>query len=68
MKKIIALLLAAAIPLSIAACGEKSEELYYLNFKPEIAEVYDEISKAYEEEKGVKLNVVTAASGMYEQT
>ena len=68
MKKIIALLLAAAIPLSIAACGEKSEELYYLNFKPEIAEVYDEISKAYEEEKGVKLNVVTAASGTYEQT
>ncbi|NLB21056.1 MAG: ABC transporter substrate-binding protein, partial [Clostridium sp.] len=68
MRKIIALFLAAAIALSIAACGEKSEELYYLNFKPEIAEVYDEISKAYEEEKGVKLNVVTAASGTYEQT
>lgn len=68
MKKIIALLLAAAIPLSIAACGEKTDELYYLNFKPEIADVYDEIAKAYEAEKGVKLNVVTAASGTYEQT
>ncbi len=68
MKKIIALLLAMAIPLSIAACGEKTDELYYLNFKPEIAEVYDEIAIAYEKEKGVKLNVVTAASGTYEQT
>lgn len=43
-------------------------EIYYLNFKPEIAEVYDEIAAAYEAETGVKLNVVTAASGTYEQT
>ncbi|MGB4587678.1 MAG: extracellular solute-binding protein [Clostridiaceae bacterium] len=68
MKKIIALLLAASIPLSLAACGQKTPELYYLNFKPEIAEVYAEIATAYEKEKGVKLNVVTAASGTYEQT
>lgn len=68
MKKIIALLLAASIPLSLAACGEKTTEIYYLNFKPEIAEVYEEIAAAYEEEKGIKLNVVTAASGTYEQT
>lgn len=68
MKKIMALLLAASIPLSLAACGEDTKEIYYLNFKPEIAEVYDEIATAYEEETGVKLNVVTAASGTYEQT
>ncbi len=68
MKKVIALLLAASIPLSLAACGEKTTEIYYLNFKPEIAEVYEEIAAAYEEEKGIKLNVVTAASGTYEQT
>lgn len=43
-------------------------EIYYLNFKPEIAEVYAEIAKDYEAETGVKLNVVTAASGTYEQT
>lgn len=43
-------------------------ELYYLNFKPEIAPVYDEIAAAYEAETGVKLHVVTAASGTYEQT
>lgn len=43
-------------------------EIYYLNFKPEIAEIYAEIAKAYEAETGVKLNVVTAAAGTYEQT
>ncbi len=57
---------------SAAASGTDSQtkggELYYLNFKPEIAEVYNEIAKVYEQETGVKLKVVTAASGTYEQT
>ncbi len=44
------------------------KEIRYLNFKPEIAEVYDEISAAYEKETGVKLIVETAASGTYEST
>lgn len=44
------------------------KEIRYLNFKPEIAEVYDRISQAYEKEKGVKLIVETAASGTYEST
>ncbi len=43
-------------------------KIYYLNFKPEIAPVYDEIAEVYQEETGVELNVVTAASGTYEQT
>lgn len=43
-------------------------EVYYLNFKPEVSEIYDEIAKAYKEETGVTLKVVTAASGTYEQT
>ena len=30
------------------------KEIRYLNFKPEIAEVYDRISAAYEKEKGIK--------------
>ena len=42
--------------------------VYYLNFKPEVADVYKEIAQAYESETGVKLKVVTAASGTYEQT
>lgn len=76
MKRILAFLLTAAMSLSLVACGgtstteepKGSGEIYYLNFKPEIAEVYDEIAAAYEAESGVKLNVVTAASGTYEQT
>jgi len=77
MKKLLALLCTAVMVISLAACGGTTDsgeapagsgEIYYLNFKPEIAEVYDEIATAYEEETGVKLNVVTAASGTYEQT
>lgn len=48
--------------------GKEGGKIYYLNFKPEIAPIYDEIAKAYQEETGVELNVVTAASGTYEQT
>lgn len=48
--------------------AEKVKEIYYLNFKPEIAEVYDKIAADYEAETGVKVKVVTAASGTYEDT
>ena len=44
------------------------KEIRYLNFKPEVADVYKEISAAYEAETGVKLIVETAASGTYEST
>ncbi len=44
------------------------DEIYYLNFKPEIAEVYEAIAADYEAETGIKVKVVTAASGTYEQT
>jgi raffinose/stachyose/melibiose transport system substrate-binding protein len=43
-------------------------EVYYLNFKPEVAELYQKIGEAYKAETGVTLKVVTAASGTYEQT
>ena len=42
--------------------------VYFLNFKPEIADIYKEIAKKYEAEKGVKVKVVTAASNTYETT
>ncbi len=48
--------------------AEGAKVIRYLNFKPEIAEVYDKIAKAYEEETGVRLIVETAASGTYEST
>ena len=46
----------------------KAEEIYFLNFKPEIADVYKKIAEDYEAETGVKVKVETAASGTYEQT
>jgi len=45
-----------------------SGQVYYLNFKPEVAEVWEELAAKYTEETGVPVKVVTAASGTYEQT
>lgn len=64
-----ALALILLIPM-LVSCGGKSEDqsVYFLNFKPEVAEVYDRIAKDYYNETGITLNVVTAASNTYEQT
>lgn len=43
-------------------------ELYFLNFKPEVAEIYSAIGEAWNAETGNTLKVVTAAAGTYEQT
>lgn len=42
-------------------------KVYYLNFKPEVDEQWQEIAEMYKEETGVELKVVTAASGTYEE-
>lgn len=42
--------------------------VYYLNFKPEQDEQWQTLAKAYTEETGVPVTVVTAASGNYETT
>jgi len=46
--------------------GVKS--IYFLNFKPEIADKYEAIAAKYKEEKGIEVRVQTAASGEYEKT
>lgn len=73
MKKTLSIITALMIVgATLFAGGSKessnTQEIYFLNFKPEIASVYDEVGKAYEAETGVRLKVVTAASGTYEQT
>lgn len=72
MKKTISFILSLICALScasLAGCGEKdSAQVYFLNFKPESASVYEELAKKYEEEKGIKVKVVTAAANNYEQT
>lgn len=47
---------------------DTAKEIYFLNFKPEVGRVYEEIAKEYEAETGVRVKVVTAASDTYEQT
>lgn len=46
----------------------RSGSVYYLNFKPEQDPQWQELAKAYTEETGVEVTVVTAASGEYETT
>lgn len=71
-KKLISLLTATAIlfmTFFVAGCGnKKSASVYFLNFKPEAASIYNEIATEYEKETGVKVKVVTAAANTYEQT
>lgn len=42
--------------------------VYYLNFKPEADQFWQELAKKYTEETGVPVKVTTAASGQYENT
>ena len=65
------LMLALAGSMLFVGCGkEKAQEIYFLNFKPEIADVYEaKVIPAFQAENpGYKLKVVTAASGTYELT
>lgn len=43
-------------------------KVYYLNFKPEVADIWEEIMNVYSKETGVQATVMTAAAGTYEQT
>lgn len=81
-KRWLALGLATVMTASmLAGCGSKesgSDEgdkggdgkgsVYYLNFKPEQDEQWQDLAKTYTEETGVDVTVVTAASGEYETT
>ena len=60
----------AATETSTAATETSGAEgsVYYLNFKPEQDQQWQDLAKAYTEETGVPVTVVTAASGNYETT
>ena len=69
VKRLSAIMLILAIIMGIfAGCKKKQETatIRFLNFKPEIAAKYSDIAKTYEEEKGIKVIVETAAEGTYE--
>lgn len=67
-KRILFLSVLMAVLFVFCSCSAEKADIYYLNFKPETASVYNEIAAAYKEETGIDLRVVTAASGTYEQT
>ena len=47
---------------------EAKGKVYYLNFKPEADEYWQDLAETYTEETGVPVTVLTAASGEYEKT
>lgn len=69
-KLVSGLLCAATLTMLLVGCGQKKEEkgVYYLNFKPEVTDVWKEIAEVYTEETGVPMKVETAAGGNYEST
>lgn len=68
MKKIIYILMLSLV-LLCAGCQKNNQlTVRYLNFKPEIANVYKKIAQEYQQETGVKVEIETAASGTYEST
>ena len=68
---------AAVLGLGLVGCGGSAgsgssasgdaAEVYFLQFKPEVDKEWKEIAKAYKEEKGVEVKIVTAASNTYEE-
>lgn len=51
-----------------AAAASGTGRVYYLNFKPEADEYWQELATEYTKETGVPVTVLTAASGEYEST
>ena len=71
MKRILSVLCIALLILGgLSGCSRGGEEgaVYYLNFKPEQDAQWKALAKAYTDETGVKVTVVTAAAGTYEDT
>lgn len=77
------LVLLVSTVLAFTACSKKNNNkenstnpasnsanvtVRYLNFKPEVADIYKEIADEYEKETGVKVIVETAANNEYEST
>ncbi|MBP3741627.1 MAG: ABC transporter substrate-binding protein [Treponema sp.] len=68
MKKIILSTCALFAAVMTMSAAPKKGTVRYLNFKPEVASVYEELAAAYEKETGVKVIVETAANNTYEST
>lgn len=81
-RKVVSLLLVCTMAAAMfAGCGKSDDaskdeakkddskgSVYYLNFKPEVKKIWEEIAEKYTEKTGVEVKVVTAASNQYETT
>ena len=52
---------------SSSSDSKASGKVYYLNFKPEVDDAWKNLAKKYTEKTGVDVQIVTAASGTYEE-
>ena len=59
---------AAGSAAASSTAAKADGKVYYLNFKPEQDQAWQDLAKKYTEETGVPVTVVTAASGQYETT
>ncbi len=73
MRKLLAILFSLSLIASLLG-GCKAKEtsengrVYYLNFKPEQDEAWQNVAKKYTEETGIPVEIVTASQGSYEET
>ena len=61
-----AVMAASMVPALPVMADDASGKVYYLNFKPEQDEAWQNLAAKYTEETGVQVDVQTAASGTYE--
>ena len=59
---------AASAPAASAPAATETGSVYYLNFKPEADQAWQDLAKLYTEQTGVEVKVVTAAGGNYSDT
>lgn len=66
-KKYAAVAMSAAMVAGLAAVPSSAEEakgsVYYLNFKPEADQAWQDLAAIYTEQTGVPVTVLTAAEG-----
>jgi len=58
----------AEVVTTPAETAAPAGSVYYLNFKPEADQAWQDLAKTYTEQTGVPVKVVTAASGEYDST
>ena len=59
---------AASSTAASSTAAKADGKVYYLNFKPEQDQDWQDLAAEYTKETGVPVTVVTAASGQYETT